>query len=71
MLGIQNPGDFDYKARANLNAWFLGRVSQVNDLKRMKPLLSEARTDVSGKLANAGRGEFYLLEAGKVSPFRP
>lgn len=69
MLGTQNPGDFDYKARGNLNAWFLGRVSQVNDLKRMKPLLSEARTDISGKLANAGRGEFYLLEAGKVSAF--
>lgn len=70
MLATQNPGDFDYKARANLNAWFLGRVSQVNDLKRMKPLLSEARSDVSGKLANAERGEFYLLEAGQVQPFQ-
>lgn len=70
MLGTQNPGDFDYKARANLNAWFLGRVSQVNDLRRMKPLLSEARTDVTGKLANAGRGEFYLLVAGNVTPFQ-
>ncbi len=70
MLGTQNPGDFDYKARANLNTWFLGRVSQVNDIKRMKPLLSEARTDVSGKLANAGRGEFYMLQAGQVTPFQ-
>lgn len=70
MLGTQNPGDFDYKARANLNTWFLGRVSQVNDIKRMKPLLSEARMDVSGKLANAARGEFYLLQAGQVTPFQ-
>ena len=69
MLGTQNPGDFDYKARANINSWFLGLVSQVNDLKRMRPLLSEARTDISGKLANARPGEFYMLQAGGVTPF--
>ncbi len=70
LLATQNPGDFDYKARGNLNSWFLGRVSQQNDIRKMRALLSEARSDLQGKLGNAGMGEFFLLEQGRVTAFK-
>ncbi|MFW5739408.1 MAG: ATP-binding protein [Myxococcota bacterium] len=70
VLGTQNPGDFDYKARGNINAWFVGRISQSNDVDKMRALLAEARTDISSKLANAEMGQFYLLREGQVAALR-
>jgi len=70
LLGTQNPGDFDYKARGNINTWFVGRISQSNDVDKMRALLSEARTDISSKLANAEMGEFYLLREGEVTALK-
>ena len=70
LLGTQNPGDFDYKARGNINCWFVGRISQSNDIDKMRALLSEARSDISSKLANTEMGQFYLLREGQVAPLR-
>jgi hypothetical protein len=66
-LASQSPGDFDYKCRDNVRSWFVGRVTQTTAIDKMKPLLNEAKGDVSGKLANQQPGEFFLLGEG-VSP---
>jgi hypothetical protein len=70
MLATQNPGDLDYKARDNIGTWWIGRVSSSRAVEKMKPLLSECRTDVSGSLATAGTGEFYQVSDGQVARIR-
>jgi hypothetical protein len=70
MLATQNPGDLDYKARDNIGTWWIGRVSSSRAIEKMKPLLSECRTDVSGALATAGTGEFYQVSDGNVARIR-
>ncbi len=70
LLATQSPGDLDYKGRDNINTWMLGRIAEKTALAKLKPLLSESRIDVSAKLANAGVGEFIMLEGGKVTELR-
>ncbi len=64
MLATQSPGDLDYKARDTILTWWLGRISSRTAIDKMKPLLSECRTDFSGSLASAGVGEFYQVSDG-------
>lgn len=64
LLATQSPGDFDYRCRDNVKSWFVGRVTQQTAIDKMKPLLSEARADVAGKLPGQGTGEFFLLGEG-------
>jgi hypothetical protein len=63
-LATQSPGDFDYKCRDNVRAWFVGRVTQSTSIDKMRPLLSEAKGDVTGKLPAQQTGEFFLLGEG-------
>lgn len=70
LLATQNPGDLDYKARDNIGTWWIGRVSSPPAIEKMKPLLSECRTDVSGSLATAGTGEFFQVSDGNVARIR-
>lgn len=66
MLATQSPGDFDYKCRDNIRSWFIGRVKERNSLEKMKPMLSEARTDFSAKIPNQATGEFHAVREGHV-----
>jgi energy-coupling factor transporter ATP-binding protein EcfA2 len=65
MLATQSPGDFDYKCRDTIRSWFVGRVKEKTALDKMKPMLSEARVDVS-KIPGQGVGEFHVARDGKV-----
>lgn len=69
-LATQSPGDLDYRCRDNIRTWFVGRVAEKTAVEKMKPLLSEARVDVSGRLANAKVGEFFKLQDGDAVEFR-
>jgi DNA helicase HerA-like ATPase len=69
-LATQSPGDLDYRCRDNIRTWFVGRVAEKTAVEKMKPLLSEARIDVSGRLANAKVGEFFKLQDGDAIEFR-
>jgi len=69
-LATQSPGDFDYKCRDNIRAWFVGRVKEKTALDKMKPMLSDCRTDVSSKLAVQETGRFHLIRDGEVTPVR-
>ena len=66
MLATQSPGDFDYKCRDNIRSWFIGRVKEKNSLEKMKPMLSEARTDFTAKIPNQATGEFHAVREGHV-----
>jgi DNA helicase HerA-like ATPase len=65
MLATQSPGDFDYKCRDTIRAWFIGRVKEKVSLDKMKPMLSEARVDPA-KIPGQGAGEFHVARDGRV-----
>jgi DNA helicase HerA-like ATPase len=67
LLATQSPGDFDYKCRDNIRAWFVGRVKEETALAKMKPMLSDCRVDVAARLPTQERGEFHLLRDGSVT----
>lgn len=67
LLATQSPGDFDYKAKDNIRNWFVGRVKEPIALAKMKPMLSEARTDVASKLPAQGPGQFFVIRDGEVT----
>ena len=64
LLSSQNPGDFDYRCRDQVLHWFVGKVAQDTALAKMRPMLREARTDVAGKLAAPGAGQFFAVREG-------
>ena len=70
LLATQSPGDLDYKCRDQISSWFVGKITQPPALAKLKPLLSEAKVDVSSKLANQRIGEFFLLRAGNVTSLK-
>jgi energy-coupling factor transporter ATP-binding protein EcfA2 len=70
LLATQSPGDFDYKCRENIRAWFVGRVTQSTALAKMKPMLSDCRIDVESRLPGQTTGEFHLIREGDVTAFR-
>jgi Helicase HerA, central domain len=69
-LATQSPGDFDYKCRDNIRAWFVGRVKEKTALDKMKPMLSECRVDVASKLAVQEPGQFHLIRDGAITSVR-
>jgi hypothetical protein len=70
LLATQSPGDFDYKCRDNIRAWFVGRVKEVTALAKMKPMLSDCRIDVAARLPTQETGEFHLIRDGNVTSLR-
>ena len=70
MLATQSPGDLDYRSRDQISTWFIGRIKEKTALEKLKPMLSEAKTDVSSKLANQSTGEFYAIYDGEVSSIK-
>ena len=66
LLATQSPGDLDYKCRDQISSWFVGKVKENTALSKLKPMLSEAKIDVTSKLANQKVGEFFAIRAGDV-----
>ena len=64
LLATQSPGDFDYKCRDNIRAWFVGQIREANSIAKMKPMLSECRIDVASRLPGQEPGEFLLIRDG-------
>jgi hypothetical protein len=67
LLATQSPGDFDYKGRDNIRAWFVGQVKETTAIAKMKPMLSECRMDVESKLPAQEPGQFHLLRDGAAT----
>lgn len=68
-LATQSPGDLDYRCRDNIRTWFVGRVKEPRALEKLRPLLSAAPSDVTGRLAGQATGEFHLVQEGPPKPF--
>ena len=66
MLASQSPGDFDYRCRDNIRNWFVGRVKEDTAIKKMRPMLKEAKTDIAAKLPGLETGQFFLVREGRV-----
>jgi DNA helicase HerA-like ATPase len=60
LLATQNPGDFDYKARDNINTWLLGKITQDRAVEKMRNLIANY-PDVGPRLASQRTGSFFLL----------
>jgi energy-coupling factor transporter ATP-binding protein EcfA2 len=60
LLATQNPGDFDYKARDNVNTWLLGKISQDRAIGKMRNLIANY-PDIGPRLASQRTGSFFLL----------
>lgn len=60
LLATQNPGDFDYKARDNINTWLLGKIAQDRAIEKMRNLIANY-PDVGPRLASQRTGSFFLL----------
>jgi hypothetical protein len=69
LLASQNTGDFDYKARDNINTWCLGKIGQERSIDKMRNLLA-GYPNVGSRLANQGTGSFFLLNSTLVPPQR-
>jgi hypothetical protein len=69
LLATQSPGDFDYKCRDNIGAWFVGKITQDTALDKMRPLFSECRVNVAGKVPAQDRGQFHLMRPPEVVAF--
>ncbi len=70
MLATQSPGDFDYKGRDNVRAWFVGKITQDTAIAKMKPMLSECRVDIASRLPGQEAGQFHLIRDGAVTGLR-
>ena len=70
LLATQSPGDLDYRSRDQISSWFVGKIKEETALRKLKPMLSEAKTDVTAKLPHQAVGEFYLIRDGEVASLR-
>lgn len=65
LMSTQNPGDVDYKAMAQFGTWALGRLTTVQDQKKVQPTvksLDPVSTDLTmNELPALKPGEFLLF----------
>lgn len=70
MLATQSPGDLDYKSRDQISSWFIGRITQKTAIEKLRPMFTEASTNVADQLPNQTTGEFYVLHHGQVTALK-
>ncbi len=70
LLATQNPGDFDYKCRDNIQTWFVGRTKEENSKQKMRPMLGEYPGSIEDKLGSQVDGHFFVLRHGSVVGMR-
>lgn len=70
LLSTQSPGDLDYRSRDQISSWFLGRIKENTAINKLKPMLNEAKTDVTGKIPHQIPGEFYFIRDGEVTSLK-
>ncbi|WP_246196263.1 helicase HerA-like domain-containing protein [Aquisphaera giovannonii] len=69
-LATQNPGDFDYRCRENVQTWLVGQIREANSLTKMRPLFADNRVDIADVLPGQKTGEFHLVREGQSIPLR-
>jgi hypothetical protein len=62
LLASQNPGDFDYGARENIETWLVGRIKEQRAIDKMRNLLGNY-PNVGPRLAAQATGSFFYLSS--------
>lgn len=62
LLASQNPGDFDYGARENVETWLVGRIKEARAIEKMRNLLGNY-PNIGPRLAAQDTGSFFLLSS--------
>ncbi len=70
LLGSQNPGDFDYRARDNIATWFVGKIAQDRAIEKMRNLIA-SYPNVAARLAGQAVGCFFLLGGPQAASCAP
>lgn len=58
ILSSQNPGDFDYRCRENLDSWFVGLVKDQTTINKVKPQLADTGVAITAHLTRLSPGQF-------------
>lgn len=67
-LATQSPGDLDYRCRENINTWMVGKIKEDTAIRKMKPMLSALKLNVSTWLPGLQTGEFFLVHGDGITP---
>ncbi len=71
LLASQNPGDFDYKCRDNIQTWLVGRIQEKTSLSKMRPMFNDfSALEIESNLSGQETGEFHLLCQKKVDTLK-
>jgi energy-coupling factor transporter ATP-binding protein EcfA2 len=68
-LASQNPGDFDYNARNNIETWLVGKVTEARAIEKMRNLIGQY-PNVGSRLAGQATGSFFVLSSKPVREIR-
>ena len=68
VLASQNPGDFDYRCRENIQTWLVGKITQDRSREKLRPVFGDAHASFLDKLGQQKTGEFCLVRADAVTP---
>jgi hypothetical protein len=70
LLAAESAGELDYRYRDNIMSWLVGAIAEPVSIRKLQPLLAEARVDIAAQLLSGKAGEFFLLRKGEVTGFR-
>ncbi len=70
MLSTQSPGDLDYRARDQINTWFIGRVREQTAIAKLRPVFQDSSFDPMQVLPRQETGAFHLVAGAQATPIR-
>lgn len=69
ILATQNPGDFDYRCRENIQTWLVGRVKETRSLDKLRPAFGD-NANALDRLVQHATGEFCLVQSDAFARFQ-
>ena len=60
ILATQNPGDFDYRCRDNIETWMIGKISDDRAIDKVANRCANFAGDLSAELSGQTVGQFLL-----------
>ncbi len=70
ILASQNPGDFDYRCRGNIQTWLVGRVTETLSQRKLAPVFGDAGASLLQRLGQQNTGEFSLVREDAIRRFK-
>ncbi|MDB6175094.1 MAG: putative ATPase [Chthoniobacteraceae bacterium] len=70
ILASQNPGDFDYRCRGNIQTWLVGKITETLSHRKLAPVFGDAGGAFLQRLAQHATGEFCLVREDALCRFK-